>query len=81
MLALGTVDDSWTAGGVIFGTHTHYKLTGEGTIILRLEGESTDLPMFEQLAVIHEVDLYKDWIPFCFTSKTVVKLGPAELIA
>ena len=81
LLAMGTVDDSWTAAGFIFGTQTHYKLTAEGTIIFRLEGESNDLPMFEQLAVIHEVDLFKDWIPFCFTSKKIVKLGPAEMIA
>ena len=81
VLGMGTVDDSWTDGGITFGTHTHYKLTEGGSILIRLEGEMENLPMFEQLAVIHEVDLFKDWIPFCFTSRTVVKLGPAELIA
>lgn len=78
---MGTVDDSWSDAGVFFGTHTHYKLTEGGTILVRLEGEMENLPLFEQLAVIHEVEFFKDWIPFCFTSRTVEKLGPAELIA
>ena len=81
VLSMGTVDDSWSDAGVFFGTHTHYKLTEGGTILVRLEGEMENLPLFEQLAVIHEVEFFKDWIPFCFTSRTVEKLGPAELIA
>ena len=49
--------------------------------MFRLEGEHSNLPIFEQLAVIHEVVLFKDWFPFCSASRTVEKIGPAELVA
>ena len=68
-------------GAVMFGTQTHYKLTDDGKIIFRVEGEHDNLPIFEQLAVIHEVGLMKDWFPHCNSSQTLEKLGPAELLA
>jgi hypothetical protein len=80
LLKIGEVDDSWILGATLFGVNTHYKMSGE-EIIIRLEGELDDLPLFEQLAVVHEVDLFSEWIPFCNGSKAVTKLGPAEIIA
>lgn len=82
VLEIGSADDSWTSGPLLFGTRTHHKIVdGSGTILLRLEGELDTLPMFEQLAVIHEVNLFHEWVPFCSHSRTVTKLGPVELIA
>lgn len=82
VLEIESIDDSWTSGPLMFGTRTHHKIVpGSGTILLRLEGELDTLPMFEQLAVINEVGLFHEWIPFCNHSRVVTKLGPVEMIA
>ncbi len=39
-----------------------------------------DLPIFEVCAVIHEVDLFSEWLPFCSDAKTVKKIKHGELI-
>jgi len=71
----------WILGNSMFGIHTYYQIDHrDNTIILKLEGVMEDLPLFEQCAVIYEVDLYKEWIPFCSESITVDKLGKAELV-
>jgi hypothetical protein len=75
------VDSSWSHGSSLFGIHTHYKLTDEGSIMIRLEGELDNLPLFEQLAVIHEVDLFHEWLPFCNASSCIEKVGPSEIVA
>ena len=81
LLAIGdALDSSWILGNTLFGTTTHYKLADDGTLMLRLEGESSDLPLFEQLAVIREVDLFTEWLPFCSASQTVDNLGAAEMV-
>ena len=81
VLATDSVDESWILGSVMFGARTHYKLLEGGSLLIRLEGELDNLPMFEQLAIIHEVDLFHDWVPFCDKSMTVTKVGPVELVA
>ena len=81
LLSAGNVlDSSWLLGSVLFGNTTHYKLQEDGTMTVRLEGEFDDMPLFEQLAVIHEVDLFQEWMPFCSNSILVDKVGPAELL-
>ena len=55
VLVQGEVDDSWTFGISLFGVTTHYKLSSDGLVLIRMEGHLRDLPLFEQLAVIHEV--------------------------
>jgi hypothetical protein len=80
-LAITDVDSSWTHGITYFGITTHYKLAADGTIKFRLEGVLENLPIFEQCAVIHEIDLFKEWIPFCSDSMMVDKIGKSELIA
>jgi len=82
LLAVGdALDASWVLGSTLFGTTTHYRLEDDGTMTLRMEGELDNLPLFEQLAVINEVDLFKEWIPFCDRSTTVTRLGQAEIVA
>lgn len=80
-IQLDDVSDDWIYGITYFGITTHYKLSEEsGGIIVRMEG-TLDLPLFEQCATIHEVDLFREWLPFCSNSKTIEKLSPSELIA
>ena len=69
----------WKLGASYFGIETYFKIDN-GKITVRMEGGLTDLPLFEQCAVIHEVDLFREWVPFCDESVLLEKLGPAELL-
>lgn len=81
--SLHSVDtsDDWTLGANMFGILTHYKKCEDDptSIIVKIEGTLDDLPLFEQMAVIHEIDLFKEWAPFCTNSVLVDKIGKAEL--
>jgi hypothetical protein len=72
-------DESWILGLTYLGITTRYKIADDGFISVRMEGVLDDLPIFEQCAVIHEVDLFKEWVPFCNASSLVEKKGYAEL--
>jgi hypothetical protein len=74
------IGDEWTYGLTYFGITTHYKQSADGCISVRLEGVLNDVGLVEQAAVIHEMDLFSEWIPFCSNSLTMTKLGPAELV-
>mmetsp|Transcript_8234 Transcript_8234/g.8398 ORF Transcript_8234/g.8398 Transcript_8234/m.8398 type:complete len:338 (+) Transcript_8234:183-1196(+) len=74
-------DSGWIHGVTLFGVTTHYKVQEDNSLLLRLQGSREDLPLFEQLAVVHEVDLYPTWVPFCSHADTLTKLGHADLIA
>lgn len=82
-LSLHSVDtsDDWTLGADMFGILTHYKKCEDDptSIIVKIEGTMDDLPLFEQMAVIHEVDLFREWAPFCTDSVLIEKVGKAEL--
>jgi hypothetical protein len=73
--------DDWILGADMFGIQTHYRKCedDENAIIVKIEGTMDDLPLFEQMAVIHEIDLFKEWAPFCTDSVLVDKVGKAEL--
>lgn len=71
----------WTFASDHFGVVTHYHKRSDGLLTVHLEGKVDDLPFFEQLAVINEVDLFKEWVPFCSSSSLVKRVGNAELVA
>lgn len=73
-------DSEWIFGLEMFGIRTYYQHDVKtNQIKIKLEGLMDDLPLFEQCAVIHEVDLFHEWVPFCKESVTVEKVGKAEL--
>jgi hypothetical protein len=72
---------SWLLGSILFGISTYYMKVGDNDIIVKMEGTMHDLPIFEQCAVIHEVDLFKTWIPLCEKSILIEKISKAELVA
>jgi hypothetical protein len=47
---------------------------------MRIEGELNDVPLFEQLAVLREVELYHYWAPFCSGSRNLAQLGNIDMI-
>lgn len=74
-------ESEWVFGLELFGIRTHYQYDQKtNEIKIKLDGLLEDLPLFEQCAVIHEVDLFHEWVPFCRESITVDKIGKAELI-
>lgn len=83
--SLHSVDESgdWILGAEMYGITTTYKKCedDENAIVVKIEGTMDDLPLFEQMAVLHEVDLYTEWAPFCTDSVLIDKVGKAELYA
>ena len=45
-----------------------------------MEGELHGCPLFEQIAVIKEVDLHSKWIPFCTSSMTIKDLDKLDTV-
>lgn len=72
--------NEWILGSHYFGVTTHYKLESNGLISVRLEGEQENIPLFEVLSVIYEVELYKEWVPFCNGSDLLQRLTHTELL-
>lgn len=75
------INSNWIHATTHFGITCHYQLGDDGIVMVRMEGNMTDLPLFEQAAVIHEVEFFKTWIPFCNDSHKVDKIGFADLVA
>jgi hypothetical protein len=80
--AINYQDDEsmWILGAHMFGMKTWYRLDSDNSIILKLEGEFDDLPIFELCSVIKEVDLFNEWVPFCKESSMVDRISHHELI-
>ena len=75
-------NSNWILGANHFGILTHYRNVEEDdSIVLKMEGVLDNLPLFEQCAVIHEIDLFKEWAPMCSESKTIEKFSAADLMA
>lgn len=72
--------DDWQHATTLFGVETSYKMGDEGSIWVKLEGEMQDLPLFEQLAVLKEVNLFKLWAPFCDRSDLLHTYSVADMV-
>mmetsp|Transcript_50952 Transcript_50952/g.75588 ORF Transcript_50952/g.75588 Transcript_50952/m.75588 type:complete len:1124 (-) Transcript_50952:484-3855(-) len=75
-----TVDDDWTFSQTTFGVTTHYRREEDGTLSIKLEGGLKGVPLFEQLAVLRECDLFHTWSPFCSESRKLAQLGKIEAV-
>jgi len=70
----------WTIGQVAFGITTSYRREANGTLTLKMEGDLDDVPLFEQLCVLREIDFYSLWAPFMTASKTILQVEKIELV-
>ena len=52
-----------------------YRREKDNSLSFKVEGEISGLPLFEQVAIMREVDLYHFWAPFVNGSKRVASLG------
>lgn len=69
----------WKLGAHMFEIATHYSVRDDNLLDVHIEGNVDDLPLFEQLAVVTEIDMYKTWVPFCNRSSLIKRIGPGEL--
>ena len=73
-------DEGWTRCQKHFGVATYYKRQEDGSVSLKLECELIGVPLFEQVAVLREVDLNYKWAPFCTSSMTVKNLDKLDTV-
>ena len=73
--------DGWTLGLDMFGYRTHYIVEDDGNVNVRIEGRQDQLPLFEQMAVIRELPLYCEWMPFCSKSSLIEEIEHHDLIS
>ena len=52
-----------------------YRREKDNSLSFKVEGEISGLPLFEQVAIMREVDLYHFWAPFVNGSKRIASLG------
>lgn len=64
----------WILGSEIFGISTYYRVDEDGYLLLRMEGIQ-EIPIFEQLAVLYEVALFNQWMPFCTQSELLQQIS------
>jgi hypothetical protein len=74
------MDDSWKFANHHFGITTYYRREDDGSLSLKLDGDITGIPLFEQLAVFRDVDLHHKWVPFCTSSMTIAELDKLDLV-
>ena len=62
----------------LFGISTSYRREADGSLSIKIEGELHGVPLFEQLVVLREVDLYHKWAPFMSQSKKLAQLDKCK---
>lgn len=70
----------WIFASHHFGVTTHYRRESDGSLSIKLEGEMNDVPLFEQVCVLKEVDLHYKWAPFCSSSMTIADLEKIDTV-
>eukprot|EP00554_Chaetoceros_debilis_P010048 CAMPEP_0194106706 /NCGR_PEP_ID=MMETSP0150-20130528/6688_1 /TAXON_ID=122233 /ORGANISM="Chaetoceros debilis, Strain MM31A-1" /LENGTH=1103 /DNA_ID=CAMNT_0038794923 /DNA_START=135 /DNA_END=3443 /DNA_ORIENTATION=- len=73
-------DTSWTPCLHHNGITSSYRREEDGSLSLKVEGEINGLPLFEQVAVMREVDLYHTWAPVCKKSRKICSLGKLDTV-
>lgn len=79
---LSADDASWTHAQTLFGISTYYRREpADGSLSVKIEGELHGVPLFEQLVVLRECDLYQNWAPFMNKSKKLAQLDKLDVVA
>ncbi len=74
------VNDDWILSQTLFGITTYYRREPDNSLSIKLEGELRDVPVFEQICVLKEVDLHCQWAPFCSSSMTLEELDKLDMV-
>jgi len=76
-----TLDDDWTLSyETDSGLKIYHRREADNSLSIKVEGELSDSPVLEQVAVTREIDLYHHWAPFCIASEKLAQLGPLDAI-
>eukprot|EP00580_Thalassiosira_gravida_P020738 CAMPEP_0201680390 /NCGR_PEP_ID=MMETSP0494-20130426/50574_1 /ASSEMBLY_ACC=CAM_ASM_000839 /TAXON_ID=420259 /ORGANISM="Thalassiosira gravida, Strain GMp14c1" /LENGTH=554 /DNA_ID=CAMNT_0048164109 /DNA_START=80 /DNA_END=1743 /DNA_ORIENTATION=- len=76
-----STDDDWIHAQTLFGVTTSYRREPNSSLSVKIEGELHGIPLFEQLVVLREADLYSHWAPFLSHSKKLAQLDKLDLVA
>jgi hypothetical protein len=72
---------SWTLSQTLYGITTHYRREADNTLSIKIEGELHGIPLFEQMVILRECDLYHTWAPFCTSSRKLAQLDKLDVVA
>mmetsp|Transcript_25899 Transcript_25899/g.46923 ORF Transcript_25899/g.46923 Transcript_25899/m.46923 type:complete len:973 (-) Transcript_25899:202-3120(-) len=76
-----TLEEDWILTHTSNGIMTYYRREEDNSLTVKLEGDLTGVPLFEQLAILREVDLFHTWSPFCIKSEKIAQLGTIDVAA
>jgi hypothetical protein len=74
------VNDDWTLAQTLFGVTTYYRREEDDSLSIKLEGRLEGVPLFEQVAILREVDLHYKWAPFVSSSLTIAHLDKLDTV-
>ena len=75
------MNDDWIHSQTLFGISTSYRREGDNSLSIKIEGSLEGVPLFEQLVVLREVDLYHKWAPFMSKSSKLAQLDKLDVVA
>lgn len=73
-------DNHWTLAQTLFGITTYYRHESDGSLSVKIEGQLEGVSLFDQVAVLREVDLHSKWAPFCSSSLTIAHLDKLDTV-
>ncbi|CAN0196100.1 unnamed protein product, partial [Phaeothamnion confervicola] len=73
--------DDWILSQSVMGVTTSYKKDPNGSLWIKLHGVMDDVPVFDQMATVREVDLYELWVPFCSQAYLLKHIGRVEVLS
>lgn len=73
-------DHPWIKCHVHQNVTSSYRREDDGSLSLKLEGRISGIPLFEQVSVMREVDLYHTWAPFVSKSGKLAQLGKLDQV-
>lgn len=73
-------DNHWTFAQTMFGVTTYYRHEEDGSLSIKIEGRLEGVSLFDQVAVLREVDLHYKWAPFVSSSLTIAHLNKLDTV-
>jgi hypothetical protein len=79
-------NNNWILAQTLFGITTYYRREpNDNSLSIKIEGEllsdSNNTPLFEQIVVLRECDLYHTWAPFMTKSRKLAQLDKLDVVA
>lgn len=69
----------WTLGSEYGGLKAFYQKQEDGSISACVHGQQDDVPIFEQVAILSDVERYSAWIPLISQSNLLAMPGNYSL--